>query len=119
VGDLPRVTGDATQLGVVLQNLLANAAKFTVKGEPPEVEVSGRRVGDVWRVEVADRGRGVPEDHRGRVFEPLVRVDKSEAGIGIGLATCRRVIGAHGGTIGLDPRPGGGTVAWFELPVHD
>ena len=114
---LPTVPGDATQLRVVLQNLLANAARFTVQGEPPQVEVSGDRVGERWRVEVADRGRGVPEEHRERVFEPLARVDKSEAGNGIGLATCRRVISAHGGTIGLDPRPGGGTIAWFELPI--
>ncbi|MET1058633.1 MAG: GAF domain-containing sensor histidine kinase [Nocardioides sp.] len=119
IHDLPTVPGDATQLRVVVQNLLANAAKFTVKGEQPEVEVSGGRLGDQWRIEVADRGRGVPDEHRERVFEPLVRVDKSEPGNGIGLATCRRVIAAHGGTIGLDPRPGGGTIAWFELPVAD
>jgi signal transduction histidine kinase len=119
IHDLPTVPGDATQLRVVIQNLLANAAKFTVKGEEPQVEVSGGRVGGQWRIEVADRGRGVPEEHRERVFEPLARVDKSEPGNGIGLATCRRVISAHGGTIGLDPRPGGGTIAWFELPVAD
>ena len=117
VHDLPTVPGDATQLRVVIQNLLANAAKFTVRGEAPQVEVSGARVADQWRIEVADRGRGIPEEHRERVFEPLARVDKSEPGNGIGLATCRRIIAAHGGTIGLDPRPGGGTVAWFELPV--
>ena len=110
------MSGDATQLRVVIQNLLANAAKFTVQGEEPRVEVSGARVGDQWRIEVADRGRGIPEEHRERVFEPLARVDKSEPGNGIGLATCRRIIAAHGGTVGLDPRPGGGTIAWFELP---
>ena len=81
--------------------------------------MSGARVGDQWRVEVADRGRGIPEEHRERVFEPLARVDKSEPGNGIGLATCRRIIAAHGGAIGLDPRPGGGTIAWFELPVAE
>jgi signal transduction histidine kinase len=117
VHDLPTVPGDATQLRVVVQNLLANAAKFTLNGEVPQVEVSGSRVGERWRIEVADRGRGIPEEHRERVFEPLARVDKSEPGNGIGLATCRRIIAAHGGTIGLDPRPGGGTIAWFELPV--
>ena len=118
VHDLPTVPGDAVQLRVVVQNLLANAAKFTAAGVPAQVDVSGARVGDRWRIEIADRGRGVPEQHRERVFEPLARVDKSEPGNGIGLATCRRVISAHGGTIGLDPRPGGGTIAWFELPVR-
>ena len=119
VHELPTVPGDATQLRVVIQNLLANAAKFTADGEAAQVEVSGAHLGDRWRIEIADRGRGVPEQHRERVFEPLVRVDKSEPGNGIGLATCRRVVAAHGGTIGLAPRPGGGTIAWFELPVRD
>jgi signal transduction histidine kinase len=58
----------------------------------------------------------VPEADRQRVFEPLARLDKRVPGNGIGLATCRRIISAHAGRIGLDERPGGGTIAWFELP---
>lgn len=116
VGPLPTVLGDATQLRVVVQNLLANAAKFTEPGRPAEVAISGHEIPGGWRVEVTDRGRGVAEQDRERVFEPMVRVDKSVAGSGIGLATCRRILSAHGGRIGVDPRPGGGTLAWFELP---
>jgi signal transduction histidine kinase len=117
VGELPVVLGDPVQLGAVMQNLVANAAKFTRPGEPAHLAISARREGDVWRVEVADRGTGIPADQRHRVFEPLARVDPSVEGSGIGLATCRRVVQAHGGRIGLEESPWGGTCAWFELPA--
>ena len=56
---------------------------------------------------------------RERIFAPLARLDKSVAGVGIGLATCRRIVEAHGGSIGVVDRDGGGSVFWFELPVVD
>jgi signal transduction histidine kinase len=63
-----------------------------------------------------DNGPGVPAADRERVFLPLARAASSVDGSGIGLATCRRVAEAHGGTIGLAEAAGGGMVAWFELP---
>jgi signal transduction histidine kinase len=116
VGDLPTVTGDPVQLRAVVQNLVANAAKFTRPGEPPYVEVDATRVDDAWRIEVCDRGPGIPEDQRDRVFQPLARIDEDVEGSGIGLSTCRRIIEAHGGRIGLADAAYGGTCAWFELP---
>lgn len=116
VGDLPTVTGDPVQLRAVVQNLVANAAKFTRQGEPPYVEVDGTRLDGGWRVEVCDRGPGIPEDERERVFQPLARIDEDVEGSGIGLSTCRRIIEAHGGRIGLANAAYGGTCAWFELP---
>ena len=53
---------------------------------------------------------------RHRVFEPLARVDDSIEGTGIGLATCRRIVDAHGGRIGLDATVTEGARFWFELP---
>jgi signal transduction histidine kinase len=116
-GKLPVVWGDAVQLRAVIQNLLGNAVKFTRPAERPTIEVTGGWTGDCWRVEVTDRGPGVPAELRERMFEPLARCDESVEGSGIGLATCRRVIQAHGGRIGLDDAPEGGTCAWFELPA--
>ena len=117
VGELPLARGDAVQLRSVLMNLVDNAAKFTPDGEPPEIEVDSRPIDGLNRIEVRDRGRGIPDEKRERVFAPLARLDKSVAGSGIGLATCRRVVEAHGGTMGVNAREGGGSVFWFELPA--
>ena len=114
IDTLPVVNVDAVQIGAVLQNLVANALKFG--GDNPTVEITAGRDEDAWLVMVADRGVGISPDDAERVFEPLVRVDEAAEGSGIGLSTCRRILEAHGGTIGLEPRTGGGTVAWFLLP---
>lgn len=116
VGDLPTVTGDPVQLRAVVQNLVANAAKFTRPGEKAHIEIDASRVGERWRVVVCDRGPGIPEDQQERVFQPLARIDEEVEGSGIGLSTCRRIIEAHGGRIGLSNAVYGGTCAWFELP---
>jgi signal transduction histidine kinase len=116
VGDLPTVVGDPVQLRALLQNLVSNALKFSGRSPGSRVGVSAGRVGETWRVEVTDNGPGVPEEQRERVFEPFARIDKTIPGTGVGLATCRRIVEAHGGRIGLSGAPEGGTVAWFELP---
>jgi signal transduction histidine kinase len=115
---LPVVNGDRAQLRAVLQNLVSNAAKYRTEDRAPEVTISARHVQRAWRIEVTDNGRGVPAAERNRVFEPLARAD-SDGGVegsGIGLSTCRRIIGAHGGRIGLDPTVTLGARFWFELP---
>ena len=117
VGQLPTVVGDPVQLRAVLQNLVANSAKFTRPGEPARIEVGSVGTEGAWRVWVADHGLGVPEADRERVFEPFTRVHAKVPGSGIGLATVRRVVEAHGGRLGLEETPGGGTTAWFELPA--
>lgn len=121
VEPLPVVTADRSQLRAVLQNLLSNAVAYRREGTAPSISVRALRQRGGWRVEVTDDGIGVPTD-RGDPFAPLVRLHaEAEApaaadGSGLGLATCRRVIEAHGGEIGLSPAPGGGTIAWFTLP---
>lgn len=120
VGELPVVVGDAGQLRAVVQNLVTNAMKFG--GDDPRVEITAVRLagdeGDVvWEIRVSDRGVGIDSADAARVFEPLVRAHPELPGTGIGLATSRRVMESHGGTIGLRPREGGGTVAWFRLPA--
>ena len=115
-GTLPVVQADRTQLGAVLANLVTNAVKFTRPVREPVVTVSARPAGRGWRVEVADNGPGVPAEDRDRVFEPLVRVDRSTDGAGLGLSVCRRIVRAHGGSIGLADGPAGGALVWLELP---
>ena len=116
-GDLPTVPGDPVQLRAVVQNLVANALKFTRPDVEPRVCVTAERVDRHWRVQVTDNGPGVPEDKQEDVFEPFTRIDKSVPGTGIGLATCRRIVEAHGGRIGMTTPPGGGTTVWFLLPA--
>lgn len=113
------VRGDDTLLRVLLQNLIANAVKFTVAAERvPEVRVSVEVLPDGWRITVDDNGDAVEPEMRERVFEPMQRNHGADVqGIGIGLATCRRIVDAHGGSIGLDVSPTGGTRAWFVLPA--
>lgn len=120
VEDLPTVHGDGVQIRAVLQNLLANAMKYAVTGNPV-VRVSGTASDASTRIHVTDNGPGVPADQRTSVFELMVRGDgvtqTGIEGLGIGLATCRRVVESHGGRIGVDEAPGGGADFWFELPA--
>ena len=113
------VRADDTLLRVLLQNLIANAVKFTVAADKvPHITVSVEPLPDGWRVTVDDNGDTVAPELRDRVFEPMQRGHGSEVqGIGIGLATCRRIVEAHHGSIGLDTSPAGGTRAWFVLPA--
>lgn len=117
VGDLPIVRGDRAQLRAVLQNLLANSIAYAVPGEPPRIEVRGGREDFRAWVEVVDHGLGVAADQRERVFEPLVRVHKQVPGSGIGLATVRRVMDAHGGHVSLHDTPGGGATVRLDFPL--
>jgi signal transduction histidine kinase len=116
IDQLPTVLGDRAQLRAVLQNLLGNAARYRHAERAPEVHVAARHVQRAWRIEITDNGRGVAPADRNRVFEPLTRLDDSVEGSGIGLATCRRIVGSHGGRIGIDPTVTDGARFWFELP---
>ena len=115
--DLPVVRADEQQLYAVLLNLISNAVKFTPVGTTPRVVVAAVRSEDTWRITVSDNGRGIPEDQRAGLFELYARGDSTVDGTGIGLATARRAVEAHGGTIGIDDAPGGGTTVWFTLPA--
>ncbi|MFJ4037781.1 ATP-binding protein [Microbacterium sp. NPDC090007] len=114
------VRADDTLLRVVLQNLIANAVKFTVAAEKvPVVRVGVEALPDGWRITVDDNGDVIDPTMRERVFEPLQRNHGADVpGLGIGLATCRRIVDAHGGSMGLDASPAGGTRAWFVLPAQ-
>lgn len=118
VGDLPRISGDATQLRALLQNLLANAIKFAgAAGGAPTIEVRAHALTGGWRLTVDDDGPGVPAEQRERIFGLLERGETADVdGLGIGLSTCRRIVEAHGGRIGMDASTLGGASAWVVLP---
>jgi signal transduction histidine kinase len=104
----------------VLLNLLRNAVKYIVQSQSAErsirvhVEPQGARV----RVEVEDNGPGLPPGDAQQLFEPWVRGPSAPGpGLGLGLATVRRIVEAHGGTVGVESQPGRGSRFWFELPT--
>lgn len=117
VANLPQVTGDPTLLRVLVQNLIANALKFTAAtGRTPVVRVTCDAVASGWRVAVEDNGPGVAPGDRERVFGLMERATTGVEGLGIGLSTCRRIIDAHGGRMGIDQSRTGGASVWFTLP---
>ena len=104
--DLPLVQMDFNLIAQVLVNLFSNALKFSAADEP--IELRGRIVGDKLEVAVADRGRGIPEEDLGRVFEKFHRLAESSSvnGLGLGLSICKEFVEAHGGRICLENNPG-------------
>ena len=112
------VWADRTLLGVVIQNLVANAVKFAAAaGVTPHVEVRGTGTASGSVITVDDNGPGVPRDLRRRVFDLMDRGDAvGVEGLGLGLATCRRIIQAHGGHVILEDSPLGGARVQITLP---
>ncbi|MET9407711.1 HAMP domain-containing sensor histidine kinase [Streptomyces sp. NPDC002935] len=113
------VTGDAHRLQQVLANLLANARVHTPVGT--RVTVSLEEVGTAALLKVHDDGPGVPDDVRPGVFERFTRADRRRAdgggtGAGLGLSIVAAVVEAHGGTVGLESRPGATTFT-VRLPT--
>jgi signal transduction histidine kinase len=126
------VEADAGQIRQVLLNLLLNAMDVApaatevmvrMSCEPADAPVlrSGAAVNAcAWlKVAVADRGPGLPNELGGRIFEPFVST--KDAGTGLGLPICKRIVEEHGGEIWAENREGGGAVFSFRLPVtsHD
>lgn len=114
------VFADEILLEQVLVNLLENAVRYTPPRSP--IRIAAFTSGAEVIVEVADRGPGVPEGERERVFRKFHRVAPGDrtsgiaAGTGLGLAICRGVISAHGGRIWVEPHEGGGASFRFALP---
>jgi signal transduction histidine kinase len=98
----------------VLQNLVANALKYS-PDDSPQVRVSAQREPGAWRISVADQGVGIAESDRDRIFDLFERAG-TDAGSGIGLATCRRIIEQHGGRIWVEPNEPTGSVFSFTIP---
>jgi len=111
------VTVDRRRIRQVITNLIANAIKFSDPGETVEIDVA-RTEDDRLRIEVLDRGPGVPEDDRERIFERFRQARSSDGrrgGTGLGLAVARALAKQHGGQVGMRPRDGGGSAFWLEL----
>lgn len=115
---LPPVNADPTRLTQVMINLLSNASKYSpLEGT---IDLTLRQHGDALQIAVADRGPGIPPEERAELFKRFVRLnarDSEQAGMGLGLSVVKAIVEQHGGQVGVDERPGGGSIFWFTLPL--
>jgi len=116
-GDLPVIQGDEDRLEQVMTNLLDNAFRHTDSGGV--ITIRAYQEGARVKIQVADTGKGIPEDEVPYIFERFYKVEKSRnrkvAGTGLGLAIAKTIIQAHGGSISVDSKIGKGTT--FEITL--
>jgi len=111
----PPVMADPRRLKQILQNLVANAVKFSSRGR---VTVGAAVEGDAVRLHVADEGPGMTAEEASAVVAPFTRLRgvEGQEGHGLGLSIVKAMVELHGGALRLDSEPGRGTVASFTLP---
>ncbi|GAB4559152.1 MAG: hypothetical protein Kow0047_04800 [Anaerolineae bacterium] len=114
---MPVVRAHLATLVQVVENLLSNAIKFVAEGVRPEVSIWAELRSHLVRLWVEDNGIGVPPECRERIFQTFERAHAAETypGSGVGLAIVRRAVTRMGGSVGVEPRPEGGSRFWIEL----
>jgi len=102
----------------VFSNILSNAIKFSPRNEKIEValsETGGKE--DAWKISIADKGPGIPDEHKEEIFTRFTRVKKASVkGSGLGLAIAKRIIELHHGKIWIEDNAGGGSVFHVAVP---
>jgi len=111
---------DPQRLQQAVANLLSNAVKFSPAHEDVTIEI--RQAGDQAVIEVSDKGTGVPESFRNRIFEKFAQADGSSArakeGTGLGLAITKQLMNAMGGEVGYVSEEGAGAMFWLSIPIQ-
>jgi two-component system phosphate regulon sensor histidine kinase PhoR len=115
--DLPNVSADRNLLERAVVNLIDNAIKFTPRGGV--IDVSAQSVNGLLSVEVRDSGEGIDSADLPRIFERFYKADRARraGGTGLGLAIVKHTIEAHGGSIGVESKPGAGSTFRFSIPA--
>jgi PAS domain S-box-containing protein len=118
VGELPTCRGDASQLRLLIQNLLANAIKFQPPAQAPRIELSAEDRATFTLFHIRDNGIGIESDYFEKIFQIFQGLHMREEyeGTGLGLAICKRVVLRHGGELWVESTPGEGSVFSFKLP---
>lgn len=114
--DVPLVPLDSALMVQVMVNLIDNALKYAPRTSPIEIRVRAQAAR--IQVQVMDRGVGIPSQDLPRIFDKFYRVQRPDmvSGTGMGLAICKGIVEAHGGTITAENRLGGGALLTFTLP---
>jgi len=114
---LPTVAADLVQIIQLFQNLIGNAIKFS-ENETPHIHVSAAEKGKDWVFSIRDNGIGIPAEEIKKVFDLFHRYHgENYHGTGIGLATCKKIVERHGGTIWVESELGKGSVFYFSIPA--
>jgi PAS domain S-box-containing protein len=119
VEPLPLLLADASLLRIALQNLVANALKFTRPGVPPVVTISASQVEGFVQLHVTDNGIGIAPEHQRSIFDMFKRLHPRKAyeGTGLGLSICRRIAELHGGAVSVQANPDHGSRFTLQLPL--
>jgi light-regulated signal transduction histidine kinase (bacteriophytochrome) len=116
-GALPQVYGDPTRLALVFRQMISNAINYR-SAAAPRIHIQAVPNPDQWVVSVEDNGIGIAREYWERLFAPFFRLHGAELpGTGLGLAACRNIVEAHGGTIWLASKVCEGTTFFFTLPT--
>jgi len=114
--DLPAIPADHVQMVQLFQNLIGNAVKYRGH-EPPRIHVSALFEDGIWLISVEDNGEGFAPEYAEDIFDPFRRLHGDDIpGTGIGLATCRKIVEAHGGRIWAESQRGKGSIFRVMLP---
>jgi two-component system sensor histidine kinase KdpD len=116
---IPMIYVDAVMIEQVLINLLENVLRYTPEGSPVEIQAESSSVN--VEISVADLGPGIPKGSEHNLFEKFYRVrhEAAQSGVGLGLAICKAIIEAHGGSIQAQNRSTGGAVFTFTIPLDE
>ncbi len=119
-GKLPFLYVDASQMGIVFQNLIKNGIKYN-KNDCPEITIHSEKADDMWIFKVKDNGIGIEEKHQDKIFKIFKRLHSfSEyTGTGIGLSICKKIIERHEGEISIESKPNEGSTFVFTLPARE
>lgn len=116
---IPFVYGDEDKIKQVFSNLISNAVKYSSEGD---IRISLSRDGMMVKCSVSDRGIGIPDEEKDKIFERFFRVHSEDTreigGTGLGLAICREIVTAHGGDIWFESEVGKGSTFSFTIPIY-
>ncbi len=115
--DLPVLQADPVLIAELFQNLIENAVKYRAE-RAPVIHISAHRDAKDWVIAVRDNGVGIEPENAERIFSAFTQTRRRSAGgIGLGLATCKRIVERHGGAISVTSVLGEGSTFWIRLPA--
>jgi signal transduction histidine kinase len=119
IEQLPRICGSRVQMIQVLQNLIGNALKYRRKDAKPFIHISAQQESKGWVFRIKDNGIGIPSEYHRRIFDPFQQIEPSRAGgVGLGLATTKRMVEQQGGTLWVQSDGANGSEFFFSVPLR-